>query len=99
MIEQRVYVAAEPGFNCAAPFRERLCRSSATGRTLRRTASIVPLPFGSGYALRGYQPHFEGNASIVPLPFGSGYPKVAHLTPIPSPASIVPLPFGSGYPA
>ena len=36
-------------FNCAAPFRERLCQQPGF-RDDDQRASIVPLPFGSGYA-------------------------------------------------
>ena len=39
-----------PGFNCAAPFRERLYRIPGCGIGGRDAASIVPPPFGSGYA-------------------------------------------------
>ncbi len=45
----RVHCRAEPGFNCAAPFRERLLRTAGLDGGERYRASIVPLPFGSGY--------------------------------------------------
>ena len=41
------------GFNCAAPFRERLSCPRRDLRQLRQRASIVPLPFGSGYFISG----------------------------------------------
>ena len=63
----------------------QLCRS-LSGAVMRQQssipalpshASIVPLPFGSGYdrVARPFAVHY-GAASIVPLPFGSGYSGV-----------------------
>ena len=60
-------------FNCAAPFRKRLCRSQARPWS-SEGPSIVPPPFGSGYppAVATYCRSLVG-PSIVPPPFGSGY--------------------------
>ena len=41
-------------------------------------ASIVPLPFGSGYKAAAGESDSEEGASIVPLPFGSGYLDACH---------------------
>ncbi len=85
----------------------QLCRSlsgavirwvQSCGPLTASSASIVPLPFGSGYPCGNPGVPTSGAvASIVPLPFGSGYFRQWYqLLPIVA-ASIVPLPFGSGY--
>ena len=83
----------------------QLCRSLSGAvilryaRYMRRLiwASIVPLPFGSGYFCTSDAASARALASIVPLPFGSGYKRRSHLHQTSDVASIVPLPFGSGY--
>ena len=65
------------GFNCAAPFRERLSANAVRTMYAGNHASIVPLPFGSGYMKMFTERVALGIASIVPLPFGSGYSSVA----------------------
>ncbi len=61
-------------------------------------ASIVPPPFGSGYAGQRWAGEWALPASIVPPPFGSGYPhSEGGVGGSRFRASIVPPPFGSGY--
>ena len=87
------------GFNCAAPFRERLS-SGKSGKLYAglHGASIVPPPFGSGYGSWDDISIKTVVASIVPPPFGS---DAGQLTDARGRrvvvASIVPPPFGSGY--
>ena len=109
------------GFNCAAPFRERLLRQPLP---LVRCTALLQLCrslSGAVIAVATEPLGISGIASIVPLPFGSGYLpcRCSHSALLRSfncaapfrerlygqavcdvdrlKASIVPLPFGSGY--
>ena len=85
-----------PRFNCAAPFRERLSKDGRRNDAVI-PASIVPLPFGSGYA------RYRSFLALVILLqlcrslSGAVIPRRPQQATSVRQASIVPLPFGSGY--
>ena len=56
-------------FNCAAPFRERLCAGRQMSRRPSGRASIVPPPFGSGYSRWPRTPESPGQGFNCAAPF------------------------------
>ena len=86
-----------PGFNRAAPFRERLCGKGYCTRLVTQCFNRAA-PFRERLSDHRLRPLPLGSAaSIVPPPFGSGYNESEHRAADGGNASIVPPPFGSGY--
>ena len=64
-------VRRPPGFNEAAPLRKRKVRNALT-RSVETSASMRPLPYGSGKPCSRVGHEQRGWASMRPLPYGSG---------------------------
>ena len=63
------------GFNCAAPFRERLQPQCPLWLPAAQRLQLCRPLSGAVTGRQGSRPRQGGRASIVPPPFGSGYPS------------------------
>ena len=86
----------DTGFNCAAPFRERLAPGGCLRERCHRKLQLCRPLSGAVSSIRMTDFAMASHASIVPPPFGSGYGRGGVESAFALNASIVPPPFGSG---